>query len=173
LKEEKLVKYVRVNQRIFAAKVRLIGAEGEQLGIFPKELALRKADEADLDLVEVAPQAKPPVCRIMDFSKYKYEQEKREREVKRHQKQSQLKEIRISPRIGNHDYEVKLKHVKEFLEKKHKVRIRMFFRGREMAHKEIGRRVIERVVKDVEQFGKIDRDPHMLGKVLVMILGPK
>ncbi|MFA5270764.1 MAG: translation initiation factor IF-3 [Candidatus Omnitrophota bacterium] len=167
------MKYVRVNDRIFAKTLRVIGPEGEQLGIFPKELALKRADEADLDLVEVAPQAQPPVCRIMDFSKYRYEQEKREREVKKHQKQVQLKEIRVSPRIDIHDYEVKLKHVKEFLEKGHKVRIRMLFRGREMAHKDLGRRVIEKLVQDIDKIGKIDKEPIMLGKALIMILGPK
>ncbi|MFA6281422.1 MAG: translation initiation factor IF-3 [Candidatus Omnitrophota bacterium] len=167
------MKYVRVNERIFAKTLRIIGPEGEQLGIFPKELALKKADEADLDLVEVAPQAQPPVCRIMDFSKYRYEQEKREREVKKHQKQVQLKEIRVSPRIDIHDYEVKLKHVKEFLEKGHKVRIRMLFRGREMAHKDLGHKVIEKLVQDIEKIGKIDKEPIMLGKALMMVLGPK
>ena len=150
-----------------------IGRKGEQLGIFPKDLALKKAGEFDLDLVEVAPQAKPPVCRIMDFAKFRYEQEKREREVKKHQKHAQLKEVRISPRIGTHDYEVKLKHIKEFLEKGHKVRVRMWFRGREIAHKEVGKRVIEKLVQDVEKFGKIDREPHFLGKALVLTLGPK
>ncbi|UCD15372.1 MAG: translation initiation factor IF-3 [Candidatus Omnitrophota bacterium] len=167
------MKYVRVNERIFAAKVRLIGTEGEQLGIFPRELALRKADEAGLDLVEIAPQAKPCVCRIMDFSKYKYEQIKREKEAKKHQKQAQLKEIRLRPRIDNHDYEVKLKHIKEFLAKRHKVRIRMMFRGREMAHKELGKRLIDKLTKDIEKDGKIDKEPQMLGRTLVMILGPK
>lgn len=163
----------RVNERVYAKTLRLIGPEGEQLGIFPRDIALKKAREFDLDLVEVASQAKPPVCRIMDFAKFKYEQEKREREVKKHQKHSQLKEIRISPRIDNHDYEVKLKHIKEFLEKKHKVRIRMFFRGRELSHKEIGKRVIERLVQDVESIGKIDKDAQMFGKNLILILGPK
>jgi len=167
------VKYIRVNERIFAKTVRLIGPEGEQLGVFPRDMALKKALEADYDLVEVAPNAQPPVCRIMDFSKYKYEQEKREREAKKHQKQSQLKEVRISPRIDKHDYEVKLKHIKEFLAKKHKVRVRMRFRGREVAHKELGKRVIDKLVQDIEATGKIDREPHMLGMTLMMVLGPK
>ncbi|MFH1318015.1 MAG: translation initiation factor IF-3 [Candidatus Omnitrophota bacterium] len=167
------MKYVRINDRIFSSSVRLIGPEGEQLGIFPRDLALRKAVEAELDLVEIAPQAKPSVCRIMDYSKFKYEQIKREKEAKKHQKQSQLKEIRLRPRIGDHDYEVKLKHIKEFLEKRHKVRIRMMFKGREMAHKEIGRRLIDKLMQDVDKFGKIDKDPQMLGRTLVLILGPK
>ncbi|MDD3296283.1 MAG: translation initiation factor IF-3 [Candidatus Omnitrophica bacterium] len=167
------MKYVRVNQRILAKTLRVIGPEGEQLGVFPRDIGLKKAEEQGLDLVEVAPQANPPVCRIIDFSKYKYEQEKREKEVKKHQKQLQLKELRISPRIDEHDYEVKLKHAKEFLGKHHKVRVRMFFRGREIAHKEIGRRVIDKMIKDVESVGRVDREPHMLGKTLVLILSPK
>jgi len=167
------VKYVRVNQRILAKTLRVIGPEGEQLGVFPRDIGLKKAEEQGLDLVEVAPQANPPVCRIIDFSKYKYEQEKREKEVKKHQKQVQLKELRISPRIDEHDYEVKLKHAKEFLSKRHKVRVRMWFRGREIAHKEIGRRVIDKMIKDVQSVGRIDREPHMLGKTLVLILSPK
>ncbi|MDD5070253.1 MAG: translation initiation factor IF-3 [Candidatus Omnitrophica bacterium] len=168
-----MVKYVRRNERIAAATVRLIGPEGEQLGIFPRDLALRKAIEFELDLVEVAPQAKPPVCRIMDFAKFRYEQEKRERELKKHQKNVQLKEVRFSPRIGPHDFDVKLKHVKDFLEKGHKVRVRMWFRGREIAHKDLGKKVIEKLIKDIEKFGKIDREPHFLGKALVLTLGPK
>jgi len=167
------VKYVRVNERIFAKTLRVVGPEGEQLGVFPREMAFKKADEFDLDLVEVASQADPPVCRIIDFSKYKYEQEKREKEVRKHQKQVQLKEVRIRPRIGIHDYEVKLKHIKEFLEKKHKVRVRMWFRGREITHKEIGNRIIDKLLKDIEKVGRIDREPHMLGKTLVLILSPK
>ena len=167
------MKYVRVNERIFAKTVRLIGPEGEQLGVFPRELALKKAQEYDLDLVEVAPQAAPPVCRVADFAKFRYEQEKRERESKKHQKQAQLKEMRISPRIDIHDYDVKLKHIKEFLEKGHKVRVRMMFIGREMAHRDIGNRLIEKLVLDVDKMGKIDREPHMLGKTLILVLGPK
>jgi translation initiation factor IF-3 len=153
--------------------VRVIGPEGEQLGIFPRELALKKAREFDLDLVEVAPGAQPSVCRIMDFAKYKYEQEKREREAKKHQKHSQLKEIRLSPRIDNHDYQIKLKHIQEFLGKGHKVRVRMFFRGREVAHQEIGRKLIDKLIADTERLGKVDKSPHMIGRALILILGPK
>lgn len=167
------MKYIRVNHRIVAKTMRVISPEGEQLGVFTRELALRKADEYGLDLLEIAPNVEPPVCRIMDFSKYKYDQEKKEREAKKHQKQVQLKEIRISPRIDNHDYEIKLKHVQEFLAKGHKVRIRMLFRGREIAHKDIGDKMIQRLIVDVEKFGKVEKDPHMLGKVLIVILGPK
>ena len=134
---------------------------------------MRKAEEFELDLVEVAPQADPPVCRIMDFAKYKYEQEKKEREAKRHHRHAQLKEIRFSPRIDNHDYQIKLKHIQEFLEKGHKVRVRMFFRGREVAHQEIGRKLIDRLITDVEKLGKVEREPHLLGRALILVLGPK
>ena len=167
------MKYVRVNQRILAKTVRVIGSEGEQLGVFPRDIAVKKANELDFDLVEVAPQASPPVCRIIDFSKYKYEQRKREKEARKHQKQTQVKEVRIRPRIDNHDYEVKLKHIIEFLEKRHKVRVRMFFRGREMAHKEIGKKLIDKLIDDIEKVGRVDREAHMLGKTLVLILSPK
>ncbi len=167
------MKYVRVNERIFSKTLRVIGPDGEQLGVFPRDMALKKRDEFDLDLVEVAPQAKPPVCRIVDFSKYKYEQKKKEKEMRKHQKHVQLKEVRVSPRIDKHDYEVKLKHVKEFLEKRHKVRIRMMFRGREMSHRDIGRKVIDTLIKDIEKIGRIDREPHMLGRTMVLILCPR
>jgi translation initiation factor IF-3 len=167
------VKFVRINDNITAQSVRLIGVKGEQLGIFPIDKALKKSEEFDLDLVEIAAQAKPPVCRIMDFDKYKYEQDRREREAKKNQKQSQQKEVRLSPRIEDHDYGVKLKHIKEFLEKRHKVRIRMFFRGREIAYKERGRKIIEKLVADTEKISKIDKDIIMLGKSMILVLGPK
>lgn len=164
---------VRVNERIMAKTLRIIDPEGKQLGIFPREMAIKKAQEFELDLVEVAPGAVPPVCRIMDFSKFRYEQEKREREVKKHQKQAQVKEIRLSPRIDMHDYEIKVRHVREFLEKKHKVRIRMLFKGREMAHKEFGTNMINKLIGDIDKVGKVDREAHMLGKALVLVLSPK
>lgn len=151
----------------------MIGPKGDQLGIFPKNIALGKAEDADLDLVEVAPNSEPPVCRIMDFAKFKYEQEKKEREDRKHHKSSQLKEIRISPRIGEHDYLVKIKHLCEFLKKGHKVRVRMMFKGREMAHQEIGRKRMEKIITDVGAMGKIDRESKMLGRSLILVLGPK
>ena len=153
--------------------MRLISPEGEQLGIFPRQLALKKAEEYGLDLVEVAPQANPPVCRIMDFAKYKYEQEKREREAKKHQKQSQLKEIRLSCRIEEHDYQIRLKHIQEFLEKGYKVRIRLFFKGREIIHQDIGKKLIDKLIKDTEKIAKIEKTPQMIGRSLILILGPK
>ena len=136
-------------------------------------MALKKAADFGLDLVEVAPQANPPVCRIMDFAKYKYEQEKREREAKKHHKHTQLKEVRLSPRIDEHDYQIKLKHVQEFLEKGHKVRIRLFFKGREVTHQEIGKKLLERLVKDIGEKGKVEKAPQFMGRALILILGPK
>jgi translation initiation factor IF-3 len=166
-------KRIRVNMRIRADKIRLIDADGEQLGICSVSSALSKSREAGLDLVEVAPKVNPPVCRIMDFAKYKYEQEKKKREAKKHQKQNQLKEIRLSPRIEEHDYEVKLKHIQKFLEKKHKVKVRLSFKGRELAHKDIGRSVMERVVKDTANIGKIEKPIKNVGRSMIVILGPK
>ena len=167
------MRYVRVNERIFAKTVRLIGPEGEQLGVFPRDMAIKKAKEIEQDLVEVAPAAQPPVCRLMDFSKYRYELDKRDREQKKHQKQGQIKEIRISPRIGIHDYEIKLKHAKEFLVKKNKVRVRMLFKGREMSHQDLGEKVIAKFLQDIQDVGRIDRDKHMLGKALLIVVAPK
>jgi len=167
------VKYLRLNDRIVAKTLRLIGPEGEQLGIFTRDLAIKKAREYELDLVEVAPDAQPPVCRVMDFAKYLYDMKKKDREAKKHQKQTQLKEVRLTPRIDDHDFETKLKHVKEFLNKKHKVRIRVVFRGRELAHKEFADRLLAKILQETANIGKIDRDAHMLGKSLLLILCPK
>ena len=136
-------------------------------------MALKKADELGFDLVEIAPQANPPVCRIMDFTKYKYEQEKREKEAKKHQRHSQLKEIRITPRIESHDYAVKLKHIQDFLKKGFKVRIRMFFKGREFSHQDLGRAVIDRLVRDIQDVGRVDKEPKAIGRSIIAIFAPK
>lgn len=131
------------------------------------------AGQHELDLVEVAPQVKPPVCRIMDFSKYKYEQEKREREAKKHQKHFQIKEIRVKPNIEEHDYGIKLKHLLEFLKEGNKVKVTLMFRGREMAHRDIGRRVIERFVSDVQKDGVVEYGPLLEGRFITMVVAPK
>lgn len=172
-RQDSLARRVRINEFINAKTVRVISPEGEQLGIFPKDLALKKAEEFGLDLVEVAPNAQPPVCRIIDYSKYRYEQEKKEKEAKRHQKQFQLKEIRISPRIDPHDYATKIKHVKEFIEKKHKVRVRMMLKGREMSHKDIADKLIAKLIEDTSSIAAVDKPPIMLGRTLLVILAPK
>jgi translation initiation factor IF-3 len=133
---------------------------------------LETAQESGLDLVEIAPTAKPPVCRIMDYSKFKYDQEKKERRVKKSQHVTHLKQIRLKPNIGDGDYQVKLRQILGFLEKKDKVKVNMFFRGREMAHKELGQRILERVIADTAQYGQPDKDLSMEGRVMYVLLNP-
>lgn len=164
---------IRVNERIRAPELRVVGPNGEQLGVMSISRALELASKHELDLVEVAAAANPPVCRIMDFSKYKYDQEKKEREMKKHQKQGQLKEIRVKPHIEEHDYQVKLKQLITFLKKKDKVKISLFFRGREMAHQDIGKHVINRFMADINQVGQIEKGPLMEGRVLTLTVAPK
>ncbi len=130
------------------------------------------AKEHELDLVEIAPTGKPPVCRIMDYSKYKYDQEKKERRIKKNQHVTHLKQIRLKPHIGDSDYQIKLKKVLTFLEDKDKVKINMFFRGREMAHKELGREILERMVSDTAEHGKPEKAPSMEGRVMYILLTP-
>lgn len=166
-------KNIRINEGIRSYTVRLIGPQGEQMGVVNMRDALKKAEDFDLDLVEVAPQANPPVCRIMDFSKYKYEQEKREREAKKHHKIGHIKEVRLRPSIDKHDYEIKITKARKFLEKGNKVRIRLFFRGREFAHQETGRALIGKITKDLSGISRIDKPPKAMGKIIIMILGPK
>ena len=151
----------------------MIGPNSEQLGIVSVKTGLDLATKYELDLVEVAPQVKPPVCRIMDFSKYKYEQEKREREAKKHQKHFQLKEIRVKPNIEEHDYHIKLKHMLEFLKEGNKVKVTLMFRGREMAHKEIGRRVVDRFAADVQEAGIVESGPTFEGRFITIVVAPK
>lgn len=151
----------------------MIGPNGEQLGIVSVKNGLDLATKYELDLVEVASQVKPPVCRIMDFSKYKYEQEKREREAKKHQKQFQVKEIRVKPNIEEHDYEIKLKHSLEFLKEGNKVKISLIFRGRELTHRDIGKRVIDRFAVDVKETGVIEYGPSFEGRMITMVVAPK
>jgi len=151
----------------------VIGPKGEQLGIVNIHSALEMADKHELDLVEVAPQVRPPVCRIMDFSKYKYDQEKREREAKKHQKHTHLKEVRVRPKIAEHDYAIKLKHAMEFLKEGNKVKVSLMFRGREMAHRDIGRRVVDRFCTDLQSVGSVEYGPAMEGRMINMIVAPK
>jgi translation initiation factor IF-3 len=162
-----------VNEKIRAPEIRVIGPESEQLGVVSVKAGLDLAAKYELDLVEVAPQVKPPVCRIMDFCKYKYEQEKREREAKKHQKHFQLKEIRVKPNIEAHDYSIKLKHMLEFLKEGNKVKVTLMFRGREMAHREIGRRIIDRFVADVQGGGLVETGPTFEGRFITIVVAPK
>lgn len=167
------IKNIRVNDRIRAANVRLVGVDGQQLGIVPIPKAKILAQDADLDLVEVAPNTDPPVCRIMDFKKFKYEQEKKEREAKKHQKQFHIKEIRIKPNIDEHDYQVKLRHTREFLKRKDKVKLTLVFRGREMAHRDLAKRVLDRMLVDIQDDGQIEKEPFLEGKMMTTVIMPK
>lgn len=154
-------------------QVRLIGPEGDQLGVVTIEKALELANQHDLDLVEVAGNAAPPVCRIIDFSKFKYDQEKKEREAKKHQKQGRLKEIRLKPNIDDHDFETKVKQAITFLKKKDKVKINLFFRGRQMEHLDLGRKVLDRFIADMQSDGQIEKTPAMEGRIMSFVVSPK
>ncbi len=166
-------KYIRVNERIKVPEVRVIGPDSEQLGVLTINRALEVASQHNLDLVEVAPTAKPPVCRIIDFSKYKYDQEKKERRVKRNQKISHLKEIRVKPHIDENDYQVKLRQAIAFLGKKDKVKINLFFRGREMSFKEQSKRVLDRFIADVMPHGQVEKEPMFEGRIMSVVVSPK
>ncbi|MFC1657794.1 translation initiation factor IF-3 [Candidatus Omnitrophota bacterium] len=165
-------KFIRINERIRASQVRLIGPQGGQLGILPIQKALSLANQHELDLVEVAPQVEPPVCRIMDFSKFKYDQEKKEREAKKHQLRMRLKEIRLKPNIDEHDYQVKLRQAIGFLNKKDKVKVSLFFRGRQMEHLNLGRKVLDRFINDAQQAGKIEKGSSLEGRIISAVLAP-
>jgi len=164
---------VRINERIRAREIRVIGENGEQIGVVPVSEALKLAKERNLDLVEVAPKAEPPVCRIMDFSKYKYEQEKRERLARKKQRVIHIKEIRVKPNIEEHDYQTKLCHLKRFLERGDKAKITLIFRGREMAHIETGRNLMDRFMRDLSEFAEVERPPVLEGRFMVMMVTPK
>jgi len=166
-------RFVRINERIRAREVRVIGDEGQQIGILPPYEALKMAREKNLDLVEVSPTAQPPVCRIMDYGKYLYQQEKKEREAKKHQKTITVKEVKFRINVDDHDYETKKNHVIRFLEEGDKVKATIFFRGREMTRTGLGREILERLIKDVEQKGIVEFRPRQEGNTLHAILAPK
>ncbi|SHG64709.1 bacterial translation initiation factor 3 (bIF-3) [Cognatiyoonia sediminum] len=162
----------RINDRIRATEIRLIGAEGENVGVVSPERALVMAEDAGLDLVEISPNANPPVCKIMDYGKFKYETQKKEAEARKKQKTIEIKEIKFRPNTDNHDYEVKMRNVFKFLENGDKVKITLRFRGREMAHQELGRQLLERVAEDTKETGKVENFPKMEGRQMVMLIGP-
>jgi translation initiation factor IF-3 len=164
---------IRINFRIRAREVRVIGENGEQFGVMTPQEALKKAEEAGLDLVEVAPTAVPPVCRIMNYSRYKYEQEKKEREAHKKQRVVHIKELRFGPKIGEHDYQFKLRNLGEFLKRGDKVKVTMMFRGREMAHVDLGRKVLDRLSGDVSAVGEVEEQPRMEGRILTMVFRSK
>ena len=166
-------KDIQVNHEIKAREVRLIGPDGKQLGIMPLKEALRHAQEAQLDLVKVASNAKPPVCKIMDFGKYKYEQSKREKEARKNQKVINIKEIRMNPTIDEHDFQVRLKNTLKFLKEGNKVKVSIRFRGRQMTHTQLGEEVLNKMIELTQELGVVEKPPKMEGRNMVMVLSPK
>jgi translation initiation factor IF-3 len=158
---------------IKAAEVRLIGPDGEQIGIMPLAEALNRAAEANLDLVEVAPQANPPVCRIMDYGKFKYLQSKKTQEAKKKQTVIQIKEVKFRPKIEDHDIAFKIKNIRRFLAQKDKTKISLIFRGREIAHPQIGIDLLNRVAAELADIGTVEQAPKIEGRNLTMIIAPK
>jgi translation initiation factor IF-3 len=153
-------------------EIRLQGVEGEQLGIVSIRTALQMAEEAGVDLVEIAPTAKPPVCRMMDYGKFKYQESKRAHEAKLKQKQVQVKEVKLRPGTDENDYQIKLRNMTRFLEEGDKVKVTLRFRGREMAHQEFGMRQLERIKADVDAIGQVEQMPKMEGRQMIMIVAP-
>ncbi|HHV61101.1 MAG TPA: translation initiation factor IF-3 [Firmicutes bacterium] len=166
-------KDLRVNEEIRAREIRVIGDQGEQLGVMSLKEALRLAEEKELDLVEVAPTAKPPVCRIMDYGKYRYEQAKREREARKKQRIIDIKEIRMTPKIEGHDFEVKVRSAQRFLKDGDKVKATVKFRGREIVHADIGKALLEDLAEELKDLAIIEKAPKVEGKNMIMILSPR
>jgi translation initiation factor IF-3 len=163
---------VRINEAIRVPQVRLVDSDGSQIGVKPKDEALEYAYGKNLDLVEIAPNADPPVCRVMDYGKYRYEQEQKAKTARKHQLQIHVKEIKMRPKIGVHDYETKKGHVKRFLNARAKVKVTIMFRGREQSHPERGRDLLMRLAEDVKEIGQIESPPLQDGRNMVMVLGP-
>ncbi|MDD6088291.1 MAG: translation initiation factor IF-3 [Desulfovibrionaceae bacterium] len=163
---------VRCNEMIRAREVRVIGAEGDQLGILGRNEAIALAREHGLDLVEVAAAAEPPVCRIMDFGKFKYETQKKKQEAKKRQTVVQIKEIKVRPKTDDHDFETKVRHVRRFLEDGDRVKVTVFFRGREIVHKDRGLAILDRVIADTKDISRVEQDPRAEGRTLQMLLVP-
>lgn len=162
-----------VNKGIRASQVRVIGSDGAQIGIMPIEEALQIAGGEDLDLVEVSPDAKPPVCKIMDYGKYKYELTKKKQEAKRKQRSSQIKEIKVRPKTDDHDLKTKVRHIAKFIAKNDKVKITLVFRGREFMLKEQANTILEKIVEMTKEFAQVEQYPKFEGRVITMLLGPK
>jgi translation initiation factor IF-3 len=162
----------RVNERIRVPEVRVIGDDGQQIGVMKTDEALRYAQERDLDLVEVAAEARPPVCRVLDYSKYKYEQAQKVKAAKKHQQQIVIREIKFRPKIAQHDYDTKKGHVERFLRHKDKVKITIMFRGREVTHPERGRMILDRLAEELAELAIIEQRPNLDGRNMTMMLGP-
>lgn len=164
---------MRINEEIRAREVRVIGSDGEQLGIMSGREAQQLAYEKHLDLVEIAPTAKPPVCRIMDYGKYRYEQQKREKESRKKQKTFDIKEVKLRPGIEEHDFNVKFKNAVRFLEDGDKVKVTIMFRGRELSHPELGEGLLNKMAAQLKEMAVVERQPKLEGKNMIMIVAPK
>lgn len=164
---------VRINEKIRAETVRLIGPDGEQVGIVGVPEALTYADRLNLDLVEVAPMASPPVCKVMDYGKYRYEQEQKAKEARKRQTTISIKEIKLRPKIDDHDFDTKKGHVERFLKKGDKVKLTIMFRGRELVHPHLGERLLRRMADDLADIGEVESEPNLDGRNMVMMLAPK
>ncbi len=163
----------RINQQIRVPEVRVIGPEGEQIGVLKTSEAIRQSMELGYDLVEVAPNAEPPVCRIMDYGKFKYEQSKKEHRIRQHQKSTQVKEIKFRPGTDKHDIETKIRQIKGFLEEGNKTKVTVMFRGREMANQDKGWAAIQKVIEELKTHGTVETAPRMEGRNLSMVVAPK
>jgi len=166
-------KDLRINEEITAKELRLIGVDGEQIGIVSPREALTIAQELGLDLVEVAPQAKPPVCRIMDYGKYKFQKSKREKEARKKQRVINVKEIKFRLGIEDHDFEVKARNIERFLKKGDKVKVTVMFRGREISHSDLGFALCERLIERIKDVGDVEKPSKLEGKNMIMVLSPK
>jgi len=162
-----------VNRQIRVPEIRLIDQNGDNVGIVSPDSAMQMAEEVGLDLVEISPGAAPPVCKIMDFGKYKYEQQKKAAEAKKKQKIIEIKEVKFRPNIDTHDYDVKMRSVTKFLGDGDKVKVTLRFRGREMAHQELGRELLEKIAGDIEELGKVESMPKMEGRQMIMVVAPQ
>ncbi|MCP4114473.1 MAG: translation initiation factor IF-3 [Desulfobacteraceae bacterium] len=162
-----------VNRDIRAPEVRVVGADGEQIGVMPIEEALRKAGDLHMDLVEVSPNAKPPVCKIMDYGRYKYEETKKHQEARKKQKGFQVKEIKVRPATDIHDLQTKVKHIRKFISNRDKVKVTLVFRGREITLSQQAREVLERVAEMTEEFAQVEQYPKFEGRTMTMVLSPK
>lgn len=164
---------IRVNKNIRAKEVRVIDPDGKQIGIIPTKEALATAADFDLDLVEVSPTANPPVCKIMDYGRYRYEQTKKKQEAKKKQSTFQVKEIKIRPKTGEHDLQVKISHIKKFIGRKDKVKVSVLFRGREITLSQLGMDLLEKIIEETEELAAVEQSPKFEGRTLVMVLSPK
>ncbi len=162
----------RINERIRVPEVRLIDEKGEQVGVVKVDYALDYARERDLDLVEIAAEARPPVCRVLDYSKYKYEQEQKKKAARKHQQQVTIREMKLRPKIATHDYETKKGHILRFLKQGQKVKVTIMFRGREMAHPERGEALLRKVADELAEFGTIEQSPNQEGRNMIMVMAP-